>query len=333
MILVENYTLAVALCFLAMICWGSWQNTRNVAGLTWRFELFYWDFVVGILLLSLLMAFTFGSFGNEGRPFVEDVRQASLKNISYAMLGGAIWNIGTLLLTAGIAIAGMSVAFPIGGGIGWILGIVILYMANPQGNPVFLFGGSAIVVVAIVLSMLSYKQLASQQKKPTIGGIVISMLAGVAIAFFYRFVDRSLARDFTDAYSGCLSPYTAVVFFSLGAFISTFLYNPFFMRMPVEGNPVRFSDYLNGTLKQHLMGVLGGAIWCLGMSVSFMANKAASPAIAYGLSNAAPVVAALWGVLVWKEFKGASSKTNRLLMAMFVAYVLGLVAIVYARIA
>lgn len=330
---IENYSIAIGLCFLAMVCWGSWQNTRNVAGLNWRFELFYWDFVAGILILSLLMAFTFGSFGSEGRSFIEDVRQASLKNIGYAMLGGAIWNIGTLLLTAGIAIAGMSVAFPIGGGIGWILGIVILYIANPQGNPVFLFGGSAIVVVAVILSMLSYKQLASQQKKPTIGGIIISLLAGVAIAFFYRFVDRSLARDFTEAYKGYLTPYTAVVFFSLGAFISTFIYNPFFMRKPVEGNPVRFSDYLNGKLQQHLMGILGGAIWCLGMSVSFMANKAASPAIAYGLSNAAPVVAALWGILVWKEFKGASSKTNRLLVAMFAAYLVGLVAIVYARIA
>jgi glucose uptake protein len=330
---VENFTIAIGLCFLAMICWGSWQNTRNLAGLNWRFELFYWDFVTGILILSLLMAFSFGSFGNEGRSFVGDVRQASMKNIGSAMLGGAIWNIGTLLLTAGIAIAGMSVAFPIGGGIGWILGIVVLYLANPQGNPVFLFGGSAIVVVAVILSMLSYKQQASQQKKPTLGGIIISLLAGIAIAFFYRFVDRSLARDFTEAYTGYLTPYTAVVFFSLGAFISTFIYNPFFMRKPVEGNPVHLADYLKGSLKQHLMGVLGGAIWCLGMSVSFMANKAASPAIAYGLSNAAPVVAALWGILVWKEFKGATSKTNALLIAMFAAYLIGLVAIVYARIA
>lgn len=330
---IENYKIAIGLCFLAMICWGSWQNTRNVAGLSWRFELFYWDFVAGILLLSLLMAFTFGSFGNDGRSFIEDVQQANLKNIGSAVLGGAIWNIGTLLLTAGIAIAGMSVAFPIGGGIGWILGIVILYIANPQGNPYFLFGGSAIVVIAVLLSMWSYKQLAAQKRRPTFRGIFISLLAGIAIAFFYRFVDSSLARNFTDAYKGYLTPYTAVVFFSLGAFISTFIYNPFFMRKPVEGNPVRFSDYLNGTIRQHLMGVLGGAIWCLGMSASFMANKAASPAIAYGLSNAAPVVAALWGILVWKEFKGAPKKTNRLLTFMFAAYLIGLVTIVYARIA
>jgi glucose uptake protein len=330
---IQNYAIAIGLCFLAMVCWGSWQNTRNVAGLNWRFELFYWDFVSGILLLSLIMAFTFGSFGNDGRSFIADVRQADLSNIGYAMLGGAVWNIGTLLLTAGIAIAGMSVAFPIGGGIGWILGIVVLYIANPQGNPYFLFGGSAIVVVAVLLSMMSYKQLAAQQKKPTVAGIVISLLAGVAIAFFYRFVDQSLARDFTPEYSGYLTPYTAVVFFSLGAFISTFIYNPFFMRKPVEGSPVRFSDYMKGTFKQHFMGFLGGAIWCLGMSVSFMANKAASPAIAYGLSNAAPVVAALWGILVWREFKGAPRKTNRLLYAMFSAYLVGLVAIVYARIA
>ena len=328
---VENYSVAIALCFLAMICWGSWQNTRNVAGLSWRFELFYWDFVSGILLFSLLMAFTFGSFGHEGRSFLTDLKQASLGNIGFAMLGGAIWNIGTLLLTAGIAIAGMSVAFPIGGGIGWILGIVVLYIATPQGNPSLLFGGSAIVVIAVILSMLSYRQLASQQKKPSLKGIVISLLAGVAIAFFYRFVDRSLAREFTPEYAGYLTPYTAVVFFSVGVFLTTFIYNPLFMRKPLEGLPVTFADYLKGTPRQHLMGILGGAIWCLGMSVSFMANKAASPAIAYGLSNAAPVVAAIWGIFVWKEFKDASRKTGYLLGAMFLAYIIGLLFIVYAR--
>jgi glucose uptake protein len=330
MVLISNYALAVSLCFLAMICWGSWQNTRNLAGLSWRFELYYWDFVVGILLLSLLAAFTFGSMGSEGRSFLTDISQAKSSSIVSAMLGGAVWNLGTLLLTAAIAVAGMSVAFPIGGGIGWVLGIGINYIAQPSGNPVSLIIGSAIIIVAILLSMFSYKRLADQQKKPTLGAILLSIAAGVLIANFYRFVAASLTLDYAVP-DGKLTPYTAVVFFSLGALISTFIYNPFFMRRPVSGSPVTFSDYLQGGTKKHLLGMLGGAIWCIGMTVSFMAVNAASPAISYGLSNSAPVVAALWGILVWKEFKEAPKGTNLLLSLMFLFYLVGLAFIVFAR--
>lgn len=170
MVLISNYTVAVMLCFLAMICWGSWQNTRNLIGQKWRFELFYWDFVTGILLFSLLAALTFGSMGTSGRTFIDDIAQAKGEHILSAMLGGAIWNMGTLLLTAAIAVAGMAVAFPIGGGIGWILGIVINYLVRPDGNPVWLFGGSAVIALAIIMSMLSYKRLAASTKKPTTAG-------------------------------------------------------------------------------------------------------------------------------------------------------------------
>jgi glucose uptake protein len=330
MVLITNYALAVSLCFLAMICWGSWQNTRNLAGLQWRFELYYWDFVTGILLFSLIAAFTFGSMGSEGRSFLADLSQAKSSGILSAMLGGALWNLGTLLLTAAIAVAGMSVAFPIGGGIGWVLGILINYIAQPSGNPVSLSIGSGIIVVAILLSMFSYKRLANQQKKPTLGAIILSITAGILIANFYRFVAASLTPDFTIS-DGKLTPYTAVVFFSVGAFISTFIYNPFFMRRPVSGSPVTFRDYLQGGMNKHLLGMLGGAIWCLGMTVSFMAVNAASPAISYGLSNSAPIVAALWGILVWKEFKDAPKGTNLMLSLMFLFYLVGLVFIVIAK--
>jgi len=330
MVLVTNYFLAVALCALAMICWGSWQNTRNIAGLSWRFELFYWDFVAGILFLSLISAFTLGSMGSAGRPFLSDLRQADWASIGSTMLGGAIWNLGTLLLIAAIAIAGMSVAFPIGGGVAWILGIFINYIGSPKGNPELLFGGSAVIILAIIISSVSYRRLAEQQKKPSLKGILISLLAGVTIAFFYRFVVIGLDPVTTSLPTGKLSPYTAVVFFSMGAFLSTFIYNPIFMAKPVEGLPVRFTDYLKGTTKMHLLGILGGMIWCLGMVSSFMAANAASPAIAYGLSNSAPVIAAIWGILVWKEFKSAPKGTNRLLIAMFIFYFIGLVMITYA---
>ena len=192
MVLVQNYALAVSLCALAMICWGSWQNTQNLIGKSWRFEHFYWDFSLGIVFFALLMAFTFGSYGNDGRSFMPDLAQASTQNLLSAALGGVVWNMGTLLLVAAISIAGMSVAFPIGGGIGWTMGILINYIGKPEGDPGFLFGGTAFIVVAILVSMQSYKKLATQQQKPTLKGILLSVAAGVCIAFFYRFVASSL---------------------------------------------------------------------------------------------------------------------------------------------
>lgn len=333
MVLVQNYALAVFLCFLAMVCWGSWQNTQNLIGKEWRFELFYWDYSLGILLFALIMAFTFGSFGTQGRSFLPDLAQADAKNLLSSALGGFIWNIGTLLLVASISIAGMSVAFPIGGGIGWTLGILINYIGKPEGNPTLLFGGTAVIVLAILVSMQSYRKLADHQKKPSFKGIALAFLAGLCIAFFYRFVASSMATDFGPADAGKISSYTAVVFFSFGALISTIIVNPFFMAKPVQGEPVKMSGWLKGGTKAHLLGMLGGAIWCLGNSVSFMSVGAASPAISYGLSNAAPVVAALWGIFVWKEFKDAPKGTNMLLTLMFAFYLVGLVLIVYSRFA
>lgn len=331
MVLVQNYSLAVLLCFIAMICWGSWQNTRNLTEPGWRFELYYWDYTAGILLFALFMAFTFGTFGNQGRSFIPDLQQADVKNLLSSALGGFIWNIGTLLLVASISIAGMSVAFPIGGGLGWILGIFINYIGKPEGNPYLLAGGSAVIIIAIILSMQSYRKLAGSQNKTPTKGIALAILAGLCIAFFYRFVASSLATDFTPADDGKISSYTAVVFFSLGALLSTIVINPFFMANPVEGRPVRISEWNKGALHTHLLGLLGGAIWCLGNSVSFMSVGAASPAISYGLSNAAPVVAALWGIFVWKEFRDAPRGTNRLLAFMFLFYIIGLIMIVYSK--
>ncbi len=333
MVLVQNYALAVFLCFVAMVCWGSWQNTQNLIGKEWRFELFYWDYTIGIFLFALLMAFTFGSFGSQGRSFIPELTQADARNLISSALGGFIWNIGTLLLVASISIAGMSVAFPVGGGLGWILGIYINYLGKPEGNPWLLFGGSAVIIIAILLSMQSYRKLASNQNKPPAKGIILALLAGLCIAFFYRFVASSLATDFSPADDGKISSYTAVVFFSLGAILSTLIVVPIFMAKPVEGRPVKISEWTQGPARAHLLGLLGGAIWCLGNSVSFMSVGAASPAISYGLSNAAPVIAALWGIFVWKEFKDAPEGTNRLLGFMFVCYLIGLVMIVWSKLA
>jgi glucose uptake protein len=334
MTLVNNYPLAVFFFIIAMICWGSWANMQKVAEKNWRFELFYWDLAIGLLVFATLAAFTLGSMGDSGRPFLEDLRMADSSSIIYAMLGGVVWNLGNILLVAAIAVAGMSVGFPIGGGIAWILGIIVNYilvMLDPEktfeGNSNVLWIGVAVIIIAIFLSMLSYRRLASEKKKPTLKGIMLSVFAGLLIAFFYGLVVKSLDNSFVAGGTGTLTPFTGVFFFSVGVFLSTIIINPFFMKYPVQGKSVKMSAYWKGNLKTHMSGVIGGFIWMFGMVVSFMAAGAANPAISYALSNAAPVVAILWGVLIWKEFKGAPKGTNSLLMAMFIFYIIGLILI------
>jgi glucose uptake protein len=337
MVTIESYPIAVVLCILTMTCWGSWANTQKLAARTWRFELFYWDFVTGLLLTSLLAAFTLGTLGDTGRSFLSDLSQADVPSMGWAFLGGAVWNLGNLLLVAAIAVAGMATGFPIGGGIAWLLGIVFNYVlvmlqkgSNP-GNSTVLFAGVAVIAVAVYLSMKSYGRLASATKKPSTTGILLSVFAGLLIAFFYGLVVKSTDKAFVAGGSGTLMPFTATLFFSVGAFVTTFLFNPLFMRHPVEGNPVNMSMYWRGDLRTHLTGIFGGLIWGIGMTFSFMAVGSAGPAVSYALSNAAPVVAILWGVLVWKEFAGAPSGTNRLLGWMFACYLLGLALITYSN--
>jgi len=331
MVEIQSYPIAVLTCVLAMICWGSWQNTQNLTGKGWRFELFYWDYSFGILLMSVIAAFTIGSLGSGGRTFVEDLRQADPKYLGLAMLAGAIWNLGTLSLVAAISLAGMAIAFTFGGGLAWVLGIWVQYVDQPTGDRLLLAAGSATIVIAVLLSMTAYKRISLQRHKGLAKGVVLAMMVGVMISVYYLFMQRSIDVDFTPASAGRITNYTAVVFFSVGVFLSTFVYNTFFMRKPIEGPPLGVSDYLAGSGRQHLWGVVGGMIWCCGNIFSFMAVRSAGPAISYGLSLAAPVVAAVWGIFVWKEFRDAPEGTGKLLVAMFCFYFLSLALITIAR--
>jgi glucose uptake protein len=333
MVIIQDYFLAILFCVLAMICWGSWANTQKWAAKSWRFELYYWDKITGILLMSLAAAFTVGSLGHAGPSFLVNILEADGSSILNAVLGGLLWNTGNLLLVAAIAVAGMSVAFPIGGGIAWILGIVINYIIvaisgnTPSNKPALLWLGVVIIIAAITLSGRAYHQLSRIQNKPSLKGILLSVFGGLFIAFFYGTLVRSLDGRFVAGGTGNLTPFTAIFFFALGVIIGTIPLNAFFMRKPVEGAPLTMKMYRAGSFRNHLAGLLGGMIWCLGMVTSFLAVGAASPAISYALSNAAPVVAILWGVLVWKEFKQASRSVNVLLAVMFVLYLIGLVLI------
>ncbi len=334
MLLIHSFLPAVIFLLFSMVCWGSWSNTQKMTAKNWRFELFYFDFVWGLLLTAVVAAFTLGSFGSDGRGFIEDLTQADSTSILYAMAGGIVWNLGTLLLVAAMAIAGMAVGFPIGGGLAWVLGILVnFFISGAQGNnTMILFSGVGFIVAAILFCMAAYRKLSTAKKGSMTKGLVISLLAGVTIAFFYGLVVKSLDPAYVSGGTGSLTPFTGVFFFSIGALISTPVFNYFVMRHPVEGAKLSLKDYFKGDMKTHFTGVLGGVIWMTGMVVSFMAIPKAGPTISYALTNGAPVVAMFWGVFVWKEFKSAPKGTNALLTAMFVLFIAGLITITMSKI-
>lgn len=329
MYIVNSYALAIILCFVTMLCWGSWANTQKLAQKSWRYELFYWDYVIGIVLMSLLFAFTLGSTGSQGRGFLEDLAQAGMRPLGNAFLGGIVFNAANILVAAAISIAGMSVAFPVGIGIALVLGVVINYLATPQGNPFWLFAGIALITIAIVLDALAYRKKAVQSNKIPAKGIMLSVTGGILMALFYRFVASSMAPVYETPEAGLLTPYTAVFIFSLGIFASNFIFNTLIMKKPFEGSPVLLRDYFRGSAREHLTGILGGVIWCIGMMFSIIAAGKAGYAISYGLGQGATLVAALWGVFIWKEFKG-SKGTSGLLTAMFALFLAGLALVIFA---
>ena len=339
MVTVESYTLAVVMCVITMLCWGSWANTQKLASREWRFQLFYWDYAIGVLLFTVVLALTMGSMGSQGRGFFTDLGQADLNYIGSALLGGVIFNLANILLVAAIDIAGLAVAFPIGIGIALVWGVIETYIKKsaeqPIASPTILFLGVAIVAVAIVVNAIAYRRLPSSGQKTTSKGIIISVIAGVLMGRFYPFVAGTIANVAamnTAAEAGKLTPYTALVFFALGLFLSNFVLNTIAMAKPFVGEPVPLADYFRkGSPRLHLIGIVGGMIWCVGMSFSILAGDRAGYAISYGLGQGATMVAAAWGVFVWREFKGAPRGTNGLLALMFACFIAGLAMIVYAN--
>tara|TARA_B100000575_G_scaffold279186_2_gene267275 strand:- start:197 stop:1150 length:954 start_codon:yes stop_codon:yes gene_type:complete len=315
-----------------MLCWGSWANTQKMASQQWPFQLFYWDYTLGILLITLIFAFTLGSIGDEGRNFIIDLRQAKIDNLNSAFLGGVIFNFANLLLVIAIEIAGMAIAFPIGIGIALVLGVFTNFLIYPEGDPVVLFCGVILVTLAIIIDGIAYKKTLQHTKEKPIKGILFSAAAGVAMGFFYKYVASSMTSDFVSPESGKLTPYSALVIFSLGILLSSFLFNTIIMYRPFSGEKVSFKDYyIMGTLKLHLIGIVGGVIWGIGMSFNIIASEQAGPAIAYGLGQGATLVAAIWGVFIWNELKDLPKKYYWLIPSMFFLFIAGIGTIIAAK--
>ena len=331
MFIIHDYSLAVVFCVITMLCWGSWANTQKIAGKNWRFELFYWDYVIGVVLFSLFSALTLGSFGHSGRSFMADLEQADSSNILKAIVGGIIFNAANILLSAAISIAGMSVAFPVGIGIALILGVVINYVNAPQGNLQLISAGVILIMAAIITNAIAYRKANKADAKLSLKGLFISVLAGLLMSLFYRFIASSMdLSNFESPAIGKMTPYTAVFIFSLGILLSNFIFNSILIYKPFNGEPTNYSAYFKSKFSIHLTGILGGVIWGIGNSFNLIAAGKAGPAISYGLGQGATMVAAFWGVFIWKEFKQEQKHTSNYITLMFLLFIAGLGLIIYA---
>ncbi len=333
MMIVHSYPLAVALCMLTMVCWGSWANTLKMEPPSYGFSLFYWDQAIGYFLLPLLIGLTFGSMGTDGRSLIADLAQGSASSYEWALLGGVVFNLANILFMSAIDVAGMAVAYPIGIGIALVEGVLINYIAQPRGNPVLIFTGVGFIMTAIILDGLAYRnhQCRTSQPGEVRKGVSLALAGGILMGLFYYLVLRSVSPDFNHLVPGKFGPYSAVLIYSAGSLVSNLIFNSYLMSHPFKGAKVTYSDYFGpGTMKFHAIGALGGVINGIGVTASFVASKAASPAIAYGLGQGGTMIAAIWGVFVWKECKGATAATKWMIALMFVFFLSGLILLVRA---
>lgn len=318
-----TFTAALIMTILSAVFWGSWANAYKWTK-RYRFELFYWDYTAGVVILALVFAFTLGSRGAAGQPFLANVRAADASNLLFALLAGFIFNIANLLLVAGIALAGLAVAFPISIGIAVIEGVVLSYAIQPKGDPRLLAAGVVLAIAAIIFDALAYHNLSASGRAVSRKGILINIVSGLLMGAFAPFVTKAITAGHA------LTPYSIMVFFSLGALASCIVFNTYLMRHPLIGSPTNFSGFRSADASNHVLGVVGGIVWGLGGSFNFIAGSFVGMAISYAIGQSSPMIAALWGVLVFKEFSGAGKKAWGYLTLMFVCYIAAICVIAKA---
>jgi glucose uptake protein len=320
----QSFSIALLMVVVSTICWGSWANTfKGVKD--FRFELFYWDYAIGIFAISLILAFTMGSVHSGPSSFLANISVASEGDIISALIGGAVFNLANLLLVAGIDMAGLAVAFPVSIGLALIVGVVLSYVLQPKGNPILLAGGVVLAVIAVILDGKAYAGL----RKPGAGvsrkSLWVCVVSGVLMGLWAPFVTHSMTAGRS------LGPYSTAVFFTLGALLSCFIFNTYLMKRPLSGEPVAASGYFRASAGEHLLGIAGGFVWGVGTVFNLVAASFTGVAISYAIGQASPMVAALWGVFAWHEFRGAGTKAKTYLGLMFLFYILAIVTVAAAN--
>jgi len=318
-----TFAAALVMTVLSTICWGSFANTFKLTT-NYRFELYYWDYAAGIFVISLILAFTMGSVHGGPTAFLANVESAAPLNLAWAAIGGFIFNIANVLLIAGIEIVGLAIAFPISIGIALVEGVVLSYAIQPKGSAMLLGAGVVMAVLAVILIGKAYGQLQGANRAVSRKGVIVCLVSGVLMGAFAPFVTRAMTA------SRPLTPYTVAVLFTLGAVICCLFFNTYLMRKPLVGTPIGLDGYYAAPASYHALGLLGGVVWGIGTVFNFVAASLVGVAISYAIGQASPMIAALWGVAVWGEFRGSNRMARIYLAGMFLAYVLALVLIARA---
>jgi glucose uptake protein len=307
-----------------------------------RFELFYFDFAFGVIIAALLCAFTLGTFGFDGFTFQDDLMHAAKKQDLAAVVAGGLFNLGNMFLLAAVAEAGMAVAFPLGIGTAIVVGATWQFFLKPGENFALYLFGAVIIICGVFVCSAAYRfymlskadeLVRTGKQKSTIRrvnarGAVIAIIGGIILGSYFPLVSNAMEGE------AGVGPYSLCVLFALGVFLSTFFFSLFFMNLPVSGPPLEIFDYFKSTGRQHLFGVFSGMVWLFGLLASLVAaavdaKATVGQAVSFGLLQGSVLIAALWGMLVWKEFQDADGRVRSLLVIMLVLFVcgIGLVAV------
>ncbi len=316
----ETYGIALLFMIVSMISWGSWANTVKLTP-GWPFQLFYWDYVLGTILGSLAWGLTLGSIHGGSSAFLSNLSHADTGHVVYAIMGGVVFNVANLLLVAAIEIAGLAVAFPVGIGLALVVGVVMNYILAPKGNPLILFVGVLLVIAAIILDAMAYRRREQLAKSVSGRGLILCIVSGVLMGSFYPFITKAV----TGPHS--LGPYSVAFVMATGILLCAIPLNSYFMRNSLVGaEPSTFADYAHSKKIWHLWAILGGAIWCTGAVMNFVASHAqiVGPAVSYAIGQGATMISAVWGVFIWHEFANAPANSRRLLPPMFICFLAGL---------
>jgi glucose uptake protein len=339
MILPQTHAVALLLMIASILCWGLWANTLKMDA-KWRYELYYFDFAIGLALAALLFGLTLGDLGFDGFSLQDDLMHAGKRQWLFAFGAGVVFNLGNELLAGAIAVAGMTAAFPVGIGLALVVGALLNQLTRPGGSVALLVMGCALVLAAVALSAGAYSVMQSlrqeaqaragkskdTKRRLSLKGVILALIGGVFLGTYFPLVQRAQDPDVG------LGPYTTILLMAIGVFLSTCVFNLFFLNLPVEGRPIEIWDYLKGKPKTHLLGILGGALWTAGAIANFVASAAPpevliAPRIGYFAAQGSALLAALCGLFLWKEYRGADMRVKLMTFLVFLSYGAGLALI------
>jgi len=342
MILPQTHAIALLLMIASVLCWGLWANTLKMGG-KWRYELYYFDFAFGLGLAALIYGLTVGNLGFDGFSLQDDLMHAGKRQWLYAFGAGVLFNFANELLAGAISVAGMATAFPVGIGLALVMGALLNQVSRPGGSAALLVMGCALVLGAVALSGGSYATMMALRREEqaragktkdtrrrlSLKGVFLALVSGLFMGTYFPLVQKAQDPDVG------LGPYSTVVVMAVGVVLSTCVFNMFFLNLPVEGQPIEIWDYFKTKPKTHLLGILGGALWATGAVANFVASAAPaeaqiSPNVGYAAAQGSALLAALCGLLLWKEFKGADIRVKLMTFLVFLFYVGGLALILIA---